>query len=49
MLNEKEILERVRLLMNWVAETKKEMEKRTAAYALKLQKDRERKGVANYE
>jgi hypothetical protein len=49
MLNEREILERVRLLLAWVAETKREMEKRTAAYALKVQKERERKGVANYE
>jgi hypothetical protein len=49
MLNEREIFERVRLLIAWVAETKKEMEKRTAAYALKMQKEKERKGVASYE
>jgi hypothetical protein len=52
MLNEKEIKERVRLLLAWVAETKREMELRTAAYAayaLKIQKEKERKGVASYE
>jgi hypothetical protein len=49
MLNEREIKERVRLLLAWVQQTKKEMDERTAAYALKMQKERERKGVANYE
>jgi hypothetical protein len=49
MLNEKEIKERVRLLLNWIEETKREMKLRTAAYALKIQKEKERKGVASYE
>jgi hypothetical protein len=53
MLNEKEVLERARLLIAWIAETKREVEKITAERVLqgrlKIQKEKERKGVASYE
>jgi hypothetical protein len=49
MLSEREIFERAKFLMAWVQQIKKEMELRKAANALKIQKEKERKGVANYE